>query len=255
MADSSLRLQDRTVLISGPFNGISQGLIRTMTEFGSDVAYINQETPNAAKYMDSINEMREVHTEYGRAAYFQLPMTSEKEIAEALGRVTESLGRVDIWMDVTPMTWHQITSSESIEQALNSCRALTERVLPFLVAKQKGRIIFVFEDECLQRLKLPMLSESLRNKLREIIERTASNQGGKNITINGLSLGITEDYILRHFAKTGSIRKALDEIKKTHPEAKLVESSEVGLNAAFLASAMSGSLTGQVLRLTNGFHL
>jgi NAD(P)-dependent dehydrogenase (short-subunit alcohol dehydrogenase family) len=240
------------MLLVGPFNGTTQALLRTMTEFGADIAYVSDHVATAGKYTDGINEAREVHPEYGRAAFFHLPLKTPADITEALGRVAESFGRMDVLIDASPLAWNATTESET---ALDLCRSLASSVIPFLVAKQRGRVLFLFEDESLGTLKLPEISGLLRKGLQNVIAELALGQRGRNITVNGLSLGVTEDFVLRHFAKAGSIRKSMDELSKSHPGLKLVESTDVGLGAAYLASALSGSLTGQILRLTHGFHI
>lgn len=252
MKDSALRLQDKTVLLTGPFNGTTQALIRTMTEFGCDIAFVSDQTPNASRYADGINEAREVHSEYGRAAFFNLPLRTEKDVMEALGRMADGFGRTDVLIDATPLGW---TPATEMDAAIQLCRMLAEKVIPFLAAKQKGRIIYVFEDQSLSALGQPGIPDVLRTGLNTLIGELARAQRSAKITVNGLSLGVTEDYVLRHFAKSGSIRKTMDELAKTHAGLKLVESTDVGLGAAYLASALSGSLTGSVMRLTHGFHL
>lgn len=252
MKDSALRLQDKTMLLTGPFNGTTQSLLRTMTEFGSDIAFVSDHVATAGKYVDGINEAREIHPEYGRAAFFNLPLKSAADITEALGRVAETFGRMDVLIDASPLSWNATTETDT---ALSLSRHLAEGVIPFLVAKQRGRVMFVFEDESLGSLKLPEISGLLRKGLCDLVGELARGQRGRNITVNGLSLGVTEDYVLRHFAKAGSIRKSMDQLTQQHPGLKLVESTDVGLGAAYLASALSGSLTGQILRLTHGFHI
>jgi NAD(P)-dependent dehydrogenase (short-subunit alcohol dehydrogenase family) len=252
MRDSALRLQDKTILLTGPFNGTTQALIRMMTEFGCDIAFISDQTPAAARYIEGVNEGREIRPGDGRAAYLHLPTRDGAEIKEALGRMVETFGRMDVLIDAHPLTWNESTETES---ALARCRHLAEGVIPFLLAKQKGRLMYLFEDECVAKLGLPTLPARLREALAAHIGAVALDRRQANITVNGLSIGVTEDFILRHFAAAGSIRKSVDELRARHPGVKLVESTDIGLGAAYLASALSGSLTGQILRLTHGFHI
>ena len=252
MKDSSLRLQSKTILMTGPFNSVTQSLLRTFTEFGADIALVNPHAPNASRYVEGLNEAREVHSDYGRAAFFNLPTETPDQIKEALGRLAESFGRMDILVDASPLSWSAETDSSA---ALANIKALAEQSLPFMFAKQKGRVIYVFEDESLQVLNLPTLTTFLRQMIQQHIHELAQSLRSKNVTVNGLSLGIGEDFILRHFAQMGSIRKSLDELQKQHADLKLVEATDAGMGAAYLASALSASLTGQTLRLTRGFHL
>lgn len=223
-----------------------------MTEFGSDVAFVCSGTSYAGKYVDGVNEAREANPHYGRAAHFDLPVNAPEEIKEALSRVAETFGRMDVLMDAYPLTWDEKTDTTS---ALRSCRERAQALVPFFQAKQRGRVIHFMGDTCLTKLGLPLLPESVRLALEEHVRTLALEYRQWAVTVNALALGVTEDFILRHFPQSGSIRKSLTELQKVHPEIKLVESTEVALGAAYLASALSASLTGQTLRLTHGFHL
>jgi NAD(P)-dependent dehydrogenase (short-subunit alcohol dehydrogenase family) len=251
MKDSALRLQDKTILLVGPFNGVTQACMRTLTEFGCDVAFVSDQTPNASRYVDGINEAREVHANYGRAGFFNMPLKTEAQVMEALGRVTESLGRVDALVDATPLSWDGSTG----ESVIDICVLLAEKCLPFLLAKHRGRIVYLFEDTCLEEIVPTTNTSGFRDILNEKIVDLAKKYSQKNVTVNGLSIGVTDDFILKTYPKSGSIKKSMEELQKTYPSARLVETHDVALGVAYLASALSGSVTGQVLRLTQGFHL
>lgn len=252
MKDSALRLQDKTVLLVGPFNGITQACLRTLTEFGCDVAYISHQTPHASRYVDGINEAREVHAHYGRAGYFHLPLKKESDVQEALGKVTESLGRIDAVVDASPLSWDSTTEASA---AVEICTMLASKCLPFLLAKQKGRIVYLFEDSSLEKILPATNTSGFRDLLDETITAMAKQHIAKNVTVNGIAVGVTDDFILKVNPKSTSLKKSFEELHKEHPTLRLVEYHDVALGVAYLVSALSGSVTGQVLRLTQGYHL
>lgn len=252
MKDSALRLQDKTILLVGPFNGVTQAILRTMTEFGADIGYVGEQAQSAAKYIDGLNEAREVHPQYGRAAHYALPLENEKQMQEALGRVAESLGRMDALIDARPLAWSQQTdAAKDLQKSL----LLTEKLMPFLLAKQRGRILYVFEDACLDPLNGVTVAPAWREILLAQLGALANHHRAQNVTVNGLTVGVTDDFLLQHFPKGGSLKKAFEELRLKHPALKLVEFHDVGLGAAYLTSALSACVTGQLLRLTHGFHL
>ena len=252
MRDSGLKLQDKTILLVGPFNSVSQALMRVMTEFGADIALVNDQPTYAARFAEGINEAREARPDFGRAAAFSLPLRNENEIREALGRVVESFGRMDTMIDVSALSWNGQTD---LEAALANSMKLVEAVKPFFQAKQRGRVIYIFEDASLERLGLPVVPAASREALIHQIQGAALACTPLNIAVNGLGIGVTEDFVLSRFPKSASIRKSVDEMQKSHARLKLVESNDVALAAAYFASALSGCVTGQILRLTHGFHL
>jgi NAD(P)-dependent dehydrogenase (short-subunit alcohol dehydrogenase family) len=249
MKDSPFRLQDKTILITGPFNGITQALMRTMTELGADIAFVGEKIPNAGKYADGVNEAREARPDFGRAAYFDLPLKSETQIREALGRVAEGIGRMDVYVDASPIAWRKETD---VAEALGLSQLIAQGLTPFFMARQRGRIIYLFEDRALAAAGVDEFHGAYQKSLCEHIGLTASSWKEKSVTVNGMALGVTEDFILRHFPKSGSIKKSLIELQARRPGVKLVESLEIATGLAYLACPSSGSLTGQILRLTHG---
>jgi NAD(P)-dependent dehydrogenase (short-subunit alcohol dehydrogenase family) len=249
MKDSPFRLQDKTILLTGPFNGVTQALLRTLTELGADIAFVNEKTPMAAKYADGVNEAREARPDYGRAAYFDLPLNSESQIKEALGRVAEGIGRMDVLIDASPLAW---TTTTDVPAALERSAMMSQALTPFFNARQRGRIIYLFEDSALASTGVEGFVGTYQEHLNEYISLTAISYLEKSVTVNGVALGVTEDFILRHFPKSGSIKKSLVELQTKRPGVKIVEPLEIITGLAYLACPSSGSLTGQVLRLTHG---
>jgi NAD(P)-dependent dehydrogenase (short-subunit alcohol dehydrogenase family) len=252
MKDSALRLQDKTILVVGPFNGVTQACVRALTEFGCDVAYVSQDNPNAGRYIDGLNEAREVHSHYGRAVHYHMPLKSPEQVQEVLGTVTQSIGRIDALIDATPLTWNAQTDSRN---AVDVCAALAEKCVPFFLAKQRGRLVFLFEDECLERIVPTTNTSTFRDMLSEKIAELAKTYIGKNVTANAVSIGVTDDFLLKNNPKSPSLKKSMEALQKEHPTMRLVEYQDVALGVAYLVSALSASVTGQTIRLTQGFHL
>jgi enoyl-[acyl-carrier-protein] reductase (NADH) len=251
MKDSAFRLQDKTVLLAGPFNGTTQSIVRTMTEFGADIGFISEQS--VGRYVDGINEAREVHPEYGRAVHYNLPAKTDQQIQEVLGRVVGSLGRMDALIDASPLGWNATTDPEAARQA---CLTLAEKIIPFLVAKQRGRIVYLLEDPSLDKLREgDHVSQGCREILTGLVENLAKKYRANNVTVNALSLGATDDFLLRTFPKSPALKRSFEELQKANPGIKLVDFNDVGLGTAYLTSALSASLTGQFLRLTHGYHL
>jgi NAD(P)-dependent dehydrogenase (short-subunit alcohol dehydrogenase family) len=250
MKDSALRLQDKNVLLIGPFGGVTQAILRTLTEFGAGVGYISEQP--AGRYIEGVNEAREVHPNYGRAAHYAMPLNDDKQIQEALGQVVGTLGRMDILIDATPLAWSSATDPQA---AGESCLNLAEKLVPFFLAKQRGRIVYVVEDASLDTLRPGGMAAGCREVLPSMLQNLSLKYAGKNITTNALSIGVTDDFILRLNPKSVSIKRSFEELQKSHAGLKLVELHDVSLSAAYLCSALSTAVTGQTLRLTHGYHL
>ncbi len=252
MKDSALRLQDKTVVMVGPFNGITQAILRTMTEFGADIGFVSDQLNYAPKFISAINEARDIHAHYGRAAHIPLPMQSESQIQEALGQIVGSIGRMDVLIDATPLGWNAKTE---VSGATKLCRELAQKMIPFFLAKQRGRIVYLVDDDALNKVLPVDLVHNGQAALMQTAQELTAQHRHKNVTANVVSVGITEDTILRVFPKSTSLKKSFLELSEKHSELKLVEFHDISLGTAYLSSALSASLTGQMLRLTHGAHI
>lgn len=249
MKDSPFRLQDKTILLTGPFNGVTQALMRTMTELGADIAFVNEKSPHAGRYVDGVNEAREARPDYGRAAYFDLPLGNETQIRDTLGRVAQGIGRMDVFVDASALGWQK---DSDVGHAIGLSQLLSQGLAPFFSARQRGRIIYLFEDSSLSAVGVDAFVGTYQEHLMEHVLSSAAALKDKSVTVNGIALGVTEDFILRHFAKSGSIKKSLAELQAKSPGVKLVEAFEIATALAYLACPSSSSLTGHILRLTHG---
>ncbi len=249
MNDSAFRLQDKTILLTGPFNGVTQAVLRTMTELGADIAFVNDQTPTAARYVDGVNEAREARPDFGRAAYFQLPLNSEKDVKEALGRVAEGIGRMDVLVDASPLGW---PTDVVVAERLRLGQVMSDQLVAFFKARQRGRIIYLYEDRVLKNVAVEGWLGTYQDKLEKHIVESGAALKDQSVTVNGVALGVTEDFILRFFPKSGSIKKSLIELQSKTTGVRLVEHSEIAGALAYLACPASSSVTGQILRLTYG---
>lgn len=249
MKESALKLQDKTVLLAGPFNGVTQAIIRAFTEFGADIAYVC-EAP-AGKYVDGVNEAREIHPQYGRAVHFNLPLNDEKKIQDMIGHVVQTLGRMDVLIDATPLAWDSSTDPQAASQV---CLRLAEQMVPFFLAKQRGRLVYLLEDACTDSMRKDA-AQGRGEAITELVRGLALKHRLQNVMVNALSIGVTDDFVLRIHPNTVSIKRSFEELAKNHPGLKLVDINDAASSVAYLSSALCAGLNGQTLRLTHGFHL
>jgi NAD(P)-dependent dehydrogenase (short-subunit alcohol dehydrogenase family) len=180
-------------------------------------------------------------------------LTGEKQIQDVLGQLVGSLGRMDILVDATPLSWSSKTDPAAAREA---CLLLAEKMVPFFLAKQRGRIVYLLEDPSLDSLRGGEgVSLGCREVLTSVIDTLAAKYRGQGVTVNALSIGVTDDFILRLHPKTVSLKRSFEDMQKAHPGLKLVELHDVSQSVAYLCSVMSNGLTGQMMRLTHGYHI
>lgn len=233
-ADSTFRLQDKNIAIIGSFSNLTQNLMASFCEYGSDVALLGPASREAVRYAENLTDTREIHQSNGRVFALEANLDSEVGAREGLTRAAQSFGGIDVVIDTRALL--------TLEPAGAPDSAFIVEALKFLEGRGKGRMIFLNYDTAL------VSGES--SGLFEFVVTRAKEVAAKNITVNMVTLGVTEEYLLKKFPKVPSIKLAFAELLKERPGAKIVDGKEIAYTVAFLASPLCSSLTGQNLVLS-----
>lgn len=239
---SNLPLQDRSVLLYGPFNGLTQNLIREFTEKGADVGMLHPELAGLTRFVESINDVRVAHPEFGRAAALNIEVTHQTAALDAVTRIAEIFGRIDILVDC------DLQSLANEKPSLT--RMLIEHVTPYFKSKKRGRIVFIREDDILAPL---LKSDNFTNENKEFsqwMESLAQEWPNPSFSVNMLTIGLTEDFLIKKFPQSKSIRESFEKVRSEHPKIHLVDYNDISSVGIFLSGTGTTGLSGQILRVT-----
>ena len=260
MRDSQLKLTDKTILLTGNLSQVGQSTAMTLTEMGANVIFlVDSEMINGAERVASnITDSREINDALGRAAALSIDINS-KDYQEVLSRSAELFGGFDALVDLRLLDKDSpinlATSEEDFSQVIQEetdvISKLAEQTLPFLQGRNRGRIIFSYFNA----LKLQWPSETLTSEMEKLIQQYAGPSQKHRITINSLGVGITDEYLLAKYPKSGSLKNALEEIQSETPTAAMVQASQVANVIAFLSSPMSSAITAQNINVNHGIDL
>jgi len=204
------------------------------------VALIGPERPENHRFVDYIMGQREIYHHFGRAGVISLNQFDGDHLKEALNRTVHSFGRLDVVVNLLG------------NQFFPQNQDLLEAASPFLHSRPKSRYLLVsYRPDLLMKLHEDLSEDDIQHQ-RHWVCKMAKTHLNKNLTVNRLELGVTEEYLLERFPSAPSIRHALDEIKMEIPDTKLVEPHEVAAWIMFLASPLSQALTGQSLQVDHG---
>lgn len=247
MRESPLRLSDKTTIVFGPPHALTQAIGSFMAEQGADVAFVGPSAGELRKFAENLMDNRQIRNSFGRSAAFETELNSEKDDMDAISRVAETFGGLDILIDT-----HLTSFSEkepSIEQRLRMARS----ALKFLEGRQRGRIVFLMskyapESDSEFKLKGQDL-ESFQQALTGLKDPVTD----KNVTINGVTVGVTEEFLLKHYPKF-SLKDGIEKLKQAYPQLHLVEPLEVAATAAFLASPLGAGICTHILHVDRGLN-
>lgn len=233
-ADSTFRLQDKNIAIIGSFSNLTQNLMASFCEYGSDVALLGPSSREAARYAENLTDTREIHSSNGRVFALEADLSTADGAREGLTKAAQSFGGIDVVIDTRPLL--VLGPAAAPESGF-----ITE-AFKFLEGRGKGRMIFLNYD--------PALAGGSAEGLQNFVVSQAKDVIAKNITVNLVTLGVTEEYLLKKFPKMPSIKLAFAELVKENPRAKMIDGKEIAYTVAFLASPLCTSLTGQNLILS-----
>lgn len=231
--ESIFKLNDKTVAIIGGYSSMTQMMMTLLTEQGADVALIGTDRPEARRVCDHINDQREIYPHYGRCATLSSPLTEVREAKDIISRVVHSFHRLDVLIDTLPCDHSNLELSN----------AILDQALPFLTSRPRSRVIWISHHS-----KISGLTAEFNARQNALAAEYAS----KNLTLNEVRLGISEEFLLKKFPKSSAIKSAFDEAKKQWPNAKLLDPYDIAATTLFLASPLSQALNNQCFYVDHG---
>ncbi|MGE3974301.1 MAG: SDR family NAD(P)-dependent oxidoreductase [Bdellovibrionales bacterium] len=261
--DTSIRLNDRTALVTGATTSYGRAIALRLSEYGANVALADTNAKTGERLAEEIMNQREVHEKRGRAVFLGLPNLENKNIEDLAGRAAEAFGGVDIYID----TWSFAASTklgtefdiakmdELIQANLRAPAILSQKVVPFFKARKRGRIIFLIPELARMGFADDALLALSRTGIEGFSRTLAKNFVQDPITINCLGVAPSEDYLLQKFPSAKSVQAAQEELLKNYGGFKTVEVTDVANVACFLASPLASSITGQTISASGGLYL
>ncbi|MCB0365190.1 MAG: SDR family oxidoreductase [Bdellovibrionaceae bacterium] len=259
-AQIGIRLTEKTIIIGGPFSGLTRSLATTLTEAGADVVMIAQDVDHARRFAENLSDAREVHPEYGRAAAMAANLCDPKQAHETVSRVAELFGTIEGYVDLhasppgKPLNDPHALSAldEVIDTCLRPTLIMAHATLKFLEGRKKGRLIFILQDAL--RLGFPeeAVGAACRTGLQAFCLSLAREVMDQNITVNCVTTGFSEDYYLSRHPGSASQSATEEKLRHNIKHLRTTSITDVANMVAYLLSPLSQSLTGQTISVNQG---
>lgn len=253
-----LNLRERTVVIMGPTGPTLQNLVMALTSHGADVALIDTDAARMQRFCTSVTDQREVNPKFGRAAAFPVDFNAPGALKDAIGKAAQTFGSIDIFIDA--MASHQPTPfkvgeddpalDSIVAQNLTVSLRATEYASGFLKGRKRGRIIYVLQDAMNRGLTVDATAAAARTGLLAFSRALARQLQEFNVTVNCVSFGLTEEYLLGHFPESPSIKEAQEKMKGIDPLFRISEPEKIANALVYLCSQSGAAVTGQHLVLS-----
>jgi 3-oxoacyl-[acyl-carrier protein] reductase len=256
-----LGLKNKVVLVAASSKGIGFGVAKVLATEGCKVII-------SSRNQDSISKAREVivkETGNKDVHSVKADLTVEGDIDLLVDQATSKFGTIDILAYNTgppkPGTFTDLDDSDwdqGVKLLLMSAVWLTNRVIPGMVQKKWGRLIYITSSTLRQPVPNLVLSNTVRLSLAGLSKSLALEYGSKGITSNGIMQGhiltdrqrqVAQDFSSR----TGkSLEESMKQMLQDVPAGRYGLSEEVGNLVAFLASEKARYINGTMLAIDGG---
>lgn len=249
-----LNLHHRTCIILGGPGATQQTLIQSLTAQGADVVLLGPEAEKLSKFCQSISDQREVNPKFGRAGALNLDSFDKLKIKDGIGRASQVFGGLDIFIDAlqenrpSPFKIGEESNNDIesfVERNLLASLRATEFVSGFFKSRKKGRIIYLLNDSFNRQITMDAIATAARTGLIAFAKTLARQLQEFSVTVNCLSLGLTEEYLTGHFPESQTLKQSAELMKAFDSSFKMTESEKTANAVLFLSSSSGLSITGQ----------
>jgi len=242
-------LSGKTAIITGASKGIGKGIAETFAKHGANVAFT---------YLSSVEKgqaLEEELKQYGTGVKGYRSDASKMEDAEALvAQVIEDLGGVDIVVnnagitkDMLLMRMTEEDFNRVIEVNLNSVFNMTKAVQRTFLKQRSGSIVNISSVVGVKGNAGQANYSASKAGIIGFTKSVALELGSRNIRCNAIAPGFIETEMTAVLDE-----KTVQQWRDGIPLKRGGSPEDVANACLFLASDMSGYITGQVMNVCGG---
>jgi 3-oxoacyl-[acyl-carrier protein] reductase len=245
-------LENKTALVTGASRGIGEAIAIKFAEHGANVAFTYLSSDERAKALE------EKLTAMGVKAKAYKSDAGDFAAAEQLANdVVKEFGNIDVCVNnagisrdnlllrLTPEQWDEVMQAN-----LKSVFNLTKQVMRPMMKARKGSIINLSSVVGVKGNAGQSSYAASKAGIIGFTKSIASEIGSRNIRVNAIAPGFIETD-MTHYLKEGGAEKWFSQI----PLGRFGKPEEIADVALFLASDMSGYVTGQVISACGGMSM
>lgn len=235
----------RTVLITGGSRGIGAAMVRLFTERGYRVAFTYNKSREAASLL----------SEQTGALAIRADSASESEIMNAVKKVEEKLGNIEILINNAAVSSFSLITDVSSEDwrrmfliNVDAAFLYSKYTLPSMIRNRFGRIINVSSMWGIVGSSCEVCYSTTKAALIGFTKALAKEVGPSQITVNAIAPGLIDTDMNASLSEEDKAAVA-DET----PLMRIGAPDEIAEAAFFLASDRAGFITGDVMNVSGGF--
>ncbi|WP_236979298.1 3-oxoacyl-[acyl-carrier-protein] reductase [Membranihabitans maritimus] len=242
-------LKGKVVLITGGSRGIGAGMVRKMAEQGANVAFTYRSS--SAKSEDLIEELKpmgvEIKAYQSDASNYEEAESLVKKVIEDFGTVNVLVNNAGITRDNLMLRMSEEQWDEVMQNNLKSVFNLTKQVLRPMMRNREGSIINISSVVGVMGNAGQANYAASKAGMIGFTKSIAKELGSRNIRCNAIAPGFIETEMTDELGNK-------DQYLANIPLKRFGTVDEIADATVFLASDMSGYITGQVISICGGMN-
>jgi len=257
-----LGIRGKIALVTAASKGLGRGSAEALSAEGCRVAICARTRANVERAAAEI-AARSGH----EVVPFTADMAKAGDIEALLGAVSARLGEPDIVVcnagGPPPGTFASTKLEQflpAVELSMMSSIRLTYAVVPAMVRKAWGRVVYITSVSVKQPIPHILLSNTARAGLTGFMKTVAREIAGTGVTLNAVLPGTHATDRVRETARNRaqaegiSFEAAMDAQKTSNPMQALGDPADFGAAVAFLCSGQARFITGESLLVDGGSY-
>ena len=250
-AEPSARpLEGKVALITGGTGSIGWAVAQSLADAGCSVALVDLNEERCAEMASKLPT---------RSIGVAFDVSNEASVNEGVARVAATLGGVDVLVNVAGILSNNKAFETSAEEwrkvhAVNydSCFYLSKACMPHMVSNGWGRVInlssWAYKSGGLTAGTAYSASKAAMVGLTFSLARQFASSG---VTVNA----VAPCYVFSPMIMEQLTAQKREELLETIPVRRFCKPEEVAHAVLFLASPLSGFITGEVVDMNGGFQM
>ncbi|HRH87271.1 MAG TPA: 3-oxoacyl-ACP reductase family protein [Rubrivivax sp.] len=245
-------LAGKVALVSGGSRGIGRAIVELFAGDGMDVVFFYRDNAAAANEV-----VAAVQAAGGRAQAVQADVGDAAAVAEAVDRIVDSRGRIDVLVNNAGIVRDNLLGmleDEDIRAVLDTNVVgvfnVTRAVVRHMISKRSGRIVNLSSVAGDKGGRGQSNYAASKGAINAFTKAMAVELASRKITVNCVAPGVIETEMSQQVRDLAD-----DQIKARILLRRYGQAQDVAHAVWFLASRFADYITGQVLHVDGGFKM